>query len=170
MSKDKIVVFMGSNSDFPFASRLEDFLQREGFSAECEYVVASAHKTPQKLLEEIRSRDDAEDMVFVTVAGLSDALSGVVAGSTRNPVIACPPDSDKYGWAKVFSSAITPLGIAVAYIHRPENAALFAVKILALSNEKLQKEVDAYGKRLRERLLTSSRSPTRSNSEAENEP
>ncbi len=170
MSKDKIVVFMGSNSDFPFASRLEDFLQREGFSVECEYVVASAHKTPQKLLEEISSRDDAEDMVFVTVAGLSDALSGVVAGSTRNPVIACPPDSDKYGWAKVFSSAVTPLGIAVAYIHRPENAALFAAKILALSNEKLQKEVDAYGKRLRKRLLTSSRSPTRSNSEAKNEP
>ena len=169
MLKGKIVVFMGSNSDFVFASRIKDFLQGEGFSVECEYVVASAHKTPQRLLKEIRSRDGAEDTVFVTVAGLSDALSGVVAGSTKNPVIACPPDSDKFGWAKVFSSAITPLGIAVAYVHKPENAALFAVKILALSDKKLQEEVETYARRLRERLHKSSRSRSHSNSEAKDE-
>lgn len=118
----------------------------------CEYVVTSAHKTPKKLLEEIRKHDEmGEPMVFITVAGLSDALSGVAAGSTKYPVIACPPDSEKFWWAKFFSSAVTPQGVAVAYVPRPENAALLAVKILALTSQDLQKEVEAYMRTLKER-------------------
>jgi 5-(carboxyamino)imidazole ribonucleotide mutase len=72
---------------------------------------------------------------------LSDALSGVVAGYTKYPVIACPPDSEKYEWAKTFSSAFTPKGIAVVYIPRPENAALAAVKMLALSDHSLHDKI-----------------------------
>ena len=36
--------------------------------------------------------------MYITVAGLSDALSGFVSGSTNYPVIACPPDFEKLGW------------------------------------------------------------------------
>jgi len=151
MPQGKIVVFMGSKRDYEFASRIKKFLRQEDFNVKCEYVVASAHKTPRKLLEEVEKREKKEDnIVLVTVAGLSDALSGVVAGSSRYPVIACPPDSEKFGWAKVFSSAVTPQGVAVAYVPRLENAALSAVKILALSDKSLQKKVDVYMRRLKE--------------------
>jgi 5-(carboxyamino)imidazole ribonucleotide mutase len=147
----KIVVLMGSKRDYEFASRVGKFLQEENFNVECEYVVASAHKTPKKLLEEMEKYEKVGGrMVFITVAGLSDALSGVVAGSSRYPVVACPPDSEKFGYAKFFSSAVTPQGIAVAYVPRPENAALSAVRILALSDGKLRRKIEAYMRRLRE--------------------
>lgn len=152
MTKGQVIVFMGSKRDYEFASRISKFLHQEGFDMKCEYVVTSAHKTPKKLLEEIRKHDGmGEPMVFITVAGLSDALSGVAAGSTKYPVIACPPDSEKFWWAKFFSSAVTPQGVAVAYVPRPENAALLAVKILALTSQDLQKEVEAYMRTLKER-------------------
>ena len=157
MSPGKIVVFMGSERDFEFASRIGEFLQTEEFNMQCEYVVASAHKTPQHLLDTIGKYEKDKGVVFITVAGLSDALSGVVAGSTRYPVIACPPDSDAYGYAKVFSSAVTPQGVAVAYVPRPENAALSALKILAFLDEHLRQKIEAYLERLREKVYASSK-------------
>ena len=142
---------MGSKKDYEFASRISRFLKQEGFGIQCEYVIASAHKTPQKLLEEVDKYEGTGDsVVFITVAGLSDALSGVVAGATGYPVIACPPDSEKFWWAKFFSSTVTPQGISVAYVPRPENAALSAVKMLALSDRVLRERVEAYMQRLKE--------------------
>ncbi len=155
MSTGKIVVVMGSKSDYTFAARIEQFVQREGFGVTCSYVVASAHRTPRKLLDEIEEFEkSSEETILVTVAGLSDALSGVVAGSTKYPVIACPPDSEKFGYAKFFSSAVTPKGVAVAYIPQPENAALSAVKMLALVDEGLQRKVVSYMRRLKEASKT----------------
>lgn len=151
MPQAKIVVFMGSKRDYEFASRINKFLQEEDFGIKCEYVVASAHKNPKKLLEEIEKyKNSGDHIVFITVAGLSDALSGVVAGSSKYPVIACPPDSEKFWWAKFFSSAVTPQGVAVAYVPRPENAALSALKMLALTSQDLQRKVEAYMRRLKE--------------------
>ena len=151
MPRGKVVIFMGSKKDHEFAVRINRFLKEEGFEVECEFVVASAHKTPRKLLEEMEKFENTgECIVLVTVAGLSDALSGVVAGSTKYPVIACPPDAEKFGYAKFFSSAVTPQGVAVAYVPRPENAALLAAKILALFSEDLRRRVEAYMRRLKE--------------------
>jgi len=79
---------------------------------------------------------------------LSDALSGVVAGYTRYPVIACPPDSDEHGSAKVFSSTAMPKGIPVAYVAKPENAALVAARIFALSNADLRKSLDKFKEKM----------------------
>ena len=126
---------MGSPRDLSFASQIQDFLKEEEIPVACVYNVASAHKTPKKLLKDLQENEASVDkLVYITVAGLSDALSGVVAGYTKYPVIACPPDSEKYGSAKVFSSTAMPRGIPVAYVVKPENAALAAVRILALSN------------------------------------
>ncbi len=140
--QEKIVVLMGSQKDYEFASRIGAFLEEEGFPVVCEYNVVSAHRTPKKLLNDLNKYEKTgENVVFITVAGLSDALSGVVGGCSRYPVISCPPDSEKYQWAKIFSSIVTPKGVAVAYVPRPENAALVAVKILALSNHSLHEKI-----------------------------
>jgi len=153
MPKEKIVVLMGSDKDFAFASRIASFLQEQGFPVKCEYEIASAHKTPKRLLDILQSLEKSGDnIVFITVAGLSDALSGVVAGVTKYPVIACPPDSEKYGWAKVFSSAMMPKGVAVAYVSEPENAALLALKILSLSNPKLQERIVQFRRKMEENV------------------
>ena len=145
MSNMKIVVLMGSPRDLPFASKIKNFLKKEKFPLDCVYNVASAHKTPEKLLNDLKEKERSNEyIVYITVAGLSDALSGVVAGYTRYPVIACPPDSDKHGGKKVFSSTAMPKGIPVAYIVEAENAVLFAVRILAMSNPELKKSLTNY--------------------------
>jgi 5-(carboxyamino)imidazole ribonucleotide mutase len=145
MPRQGIVVLMGSKSDLPFAQKIADFLAAEQFTAKCEYTVSSAHRTPDRLIQKLREYEKAGDnIVFVTVAGLSDALSGVVAGFSLFPVIACPPDIEKYGPLKAFSSVMTPTGVPVLLASKPENAALAAVKILALENPSLRREVEAY--------------------------
>jgi phosphoribosylaminoimidazole carboxylase PurE protein len=149
MSRKKIIVLMGSPRDLPFASKIKAFLKKEKFPLNCVYNVASAHRTPEKLLNDLKENEKIGDcIVYITVAGLSDALSGVVAGYTCYPVIACPPDSDKHGGKKVFSSTAMPRGIPVAYVAKPENAALVAVRIFAMSDTELKKSLADYKKKM----------------------
>ena len=148
MPKQKVVLIMGSKTDLNFAASIARTL--EEYQVDYEYNIASAHKTPEHLLKILKSHETSRDsIVYITVAGLSDALSGVVAGFTRHPVIACPPDAERYGWPKVFSSAMTPKGVAVPFVLRPENAALAAVKILAISDPSLHERIN---RRKRERV------------------
>ena len=79
--------------------------------------------------------------MVVTVAGLSDALSGVVAAQRLFPVVACPPDLDKYDLPKVFSSAYTPSDVPVAFVSDPTKAANFVAQIFALSNKQLAESI-----------------------------
>lgn len=149
MPKEKIVVFIGSPRDMPFASQIQNFLKEEKIPVICVYNVASAHRTPQKLLKDLQENEESGDkLVYITVAGLSDALSGVVAGYTKYPVIACPPDSEKYGSAKIFSSTAWPKGIPVAFVAKPENAALVAARILALANSNLNKSLGRFKEKM----------------------
>jgi 5-(carboxyamino)imidazole ribonucleotide mutase len=151
MPKEKIIVLMGSARDLNFASRIRDFLKEEEFPVNCIYNVASAHRTPQKLLKDLQEYEDSgNNLVYITVAGLSDALSGVVAGYTKYPVIACPPDSEKYGNSKIFSSTAMPKGIPVAYVSKPENAALTAIRILALSKPTLYDNLSRFKQKMEE--------------------
>ena len=149
----RLVVFMGSKSDLPFAKRIGNFLAKEGFSLKCEYSVASAHKTPEFLIKKVSEYEQSDDdLVYITIAGLSDALSGVIAGRTKHPVIACPPDFEKYGWSKVFSSVMTPIGIPVMFISTPENAALAALRILALNDPSLRQEIERFQTKKRDEV------------------
>ena len=149
MSKEKIIILMGSPRDLQFAAKIKDFLKKEKFSVVPIFNVASAHRTPEKLLKDLKDYEESnKNIVYITVAGLSDALSGVVAGFTRFPVIACPPDSEKYGAAKVFSSTAMPKGIPVAYVVKPENAALTAIRILALENSELKEQLNKFKQKM----------------------
>jgi len=154
MPAQKLIVLMGSRRDLSFASRIGVFLEKEDFPVKYEYNVCSAHKTLETLLRKLENYEKSgDDTVYITVAGLSDALSGTVAGYSKYPVIACPPDSEKYGWTKVFSSMITPEGVPVLFVSEPENAALAAVKILALSNRSLYEKIASYQQKKKEEVI-----------------
>jgi len=156
MVRQRIVALMGSKSDLSFAQRIGEFLHRESFTVKCEYTVSSAHRTPDILLGKLREYVESRDnIVLITVAGLSDALSGVAAGSTPYPVIACPPDIDTSGWTKAFSSIVTPTGIPVLLASKPENAALAAVRILALADTSLRVEIEQFMDRKRKEVIRS---------------
>jgi phosphoribosylaminoimidazole carboxylase PurE protein len=97
--------------------------------------IGSAHKSPMHVLKMLQMYEEsARPRVYITVAGRSNALSGFVDGAVSAPVIACPPSSDAYGGADLFSSLRMPSGVAPGVVLEPANAALLAAKILALSD------------------------------------
>jgi 5-(carboxyamino)imidazole ribonucleotide mutase len=142
----KAVIIMGSERDLDFSRGIAKYLKLLGVSYE--FRVASAHKTPQKVLEVLKEFE-AEKVVYVTVAGRSNALSALIDGNTARPVIACPPYSEKFGGTDILSSLRVPSGIGSVVTIEPEGAAIAAAKILSLSNAELEANVKAYqeGKR-----------------------
>ncbi|MEM0357913.1 MAG: AIR carboxylase family protein [Candidatus Bathyarchaeia archaeon] len=137
----KVVVLMGSERDLEFAREIGKHL--EAFGLAYEFRVASAHKTPEKVLKIIREYEN-ENVVYITVAGRSNALSAFVDANTTKPVIACPPYSEKFAGADIYSSLRVPSGVGSVVIIEPEGAAIAAAKILALTDKKLEEGVKAY--------------------------
>lgn len=136
----KVVILMGSKSDLEFCDKIRAALS--SYSISSDMRVASAHRTPEYLLKLLREYSSSGDqIVAITVAGLSDALSGVVAAQRLFPVIACPPDLDKYELSKVFSTAFTPSDVPVALVNDPAKAAHFVAQVFALTNSELKNKI-----------------------------
>lgn len=104
--------------------------------------VASAHKSVRHLLEVLaRYEEQGGNRVYITVAGRSNALGGLVDASVSAPVITCPPVSDSFGGADIYSSLRMPGGVAPLVVLEPGNAALAAAKILGLGQASLAETV-----------------------------
>ncbi|RLI16090.1 5-(carboxyamino)imidazole ribonucleotide mutase [Candidatus Bathyarchaeota archaeon] len=141
MGKNKVVILMGSEMDMDFCRKIAEHLKNLGLSYE--YRVASAHKTPRKVLE-ILKEYEGEKIVYITVAGKSNALSAFVDANTVKPVVACPPYSEKFAGADIYSSLRVPSGIGSVVTLEPEGAAIAAAKIFALEDEDVAERVKSY--------------------------
>jgi 5-(carboxyamino)imidazole ribonucleotide mutase len=137
----KVVVLMGSEKDLEFCREIAKHLKALG--VEYEFRVASAHKTPEQVLKILKELEK-EKIVYITVAGRSNALSAFVDANTSKPVIACPPYSEKFSGADIYSSLRVPSGIGSLVTIEPEGAAIAAAKILALEDRELEKRVKDY--------------------------
>jgi len=137
----KVIVLMGSEKDLEFCREIAKHLK--GFGLSYEFRVASAHKTPEKVLEILREYE-RENVVYVTVAGRSNTLSAFVDANTVKPVIACPPYSEKFGGADLLSSLRIPSGIGSVVVIEPEAAAIAAAKIFAVEDSELAKRIKEY--------------------------
>jgi len=116
--------------------------------------VASAHKVPCYVLEMLETYEaDPQPKVYITVAGRSNALSGLVDAQVSAPVIACPPYSDAFAGNDVYSSLRMPSGVAPAVVLEPKNAALLAAKMLGLSEPGLCEKIGEAQEEQRQRLL-----------------
>ena len=89
----KTVIIMGSTSDEPHAKKITDKL--DAYGIQWEQHAASAHKDPRKVLEILDNNKNENGLVYITIAGRSNALSGFVAANSDFPTLACPPFSDK---------------------------------------------------------------------------
>jgi phosphoribosylaminoimidazole carboxylase PurE protein len=147
-----VVIIMGSPSDAEFSAKITQALNDLGIPWETR--VASAHKVPRYVLEMLEAYEaDPQPKVYITVAGRSNALSGLVDAQVSAPVIACPPYSDKFAGSDVYSSLRMPSGVAPAVVLEPKNAALLAAKMLALTDPGLRKKVEEAQSVQRQRLL-----------------
>ncbi|WP_322802412.1 AIR carboxylase family protein [Thermoflexus sp.] len=152
MHSPLVVILMGSRSDLEHAQAVIRALEELGL--DWELRVASAHKVPDYLLDLLREYEaDPRPKVYITIAGRSNALSGMVDGQVLAPVIACPPISETFAGADVFSSLRMPGGIAPAVVLDPAGAALLAAKILGLRDETIRQRVATLQARGRQRLL-----------------
>ncbi|HKL71961.1 MAG TPA: AIR carboxylase family protein [Marinilabiliaceae bacterium] len=145
----KVVIIMGSKSDLEWSQKIAKASSQLGMDVVMR--IASAHKVPLKCLDIIREFEN-EQVVFITVAGRSNALSGFSDAQTHCPVIACPPYGDKYAGTDVFSSLRMPSGVAPMVVLEPDNAALAAAKIFGVSNETIRKNVAVFQKTHRDKL------------------
>ena len=145
----KVVIIMGSKADLEWAEKISESLKR--FEVESDLKVASAHKVPLECYNIIKEEESA-NTVFITIAGLSNALSGFVDAQTYCPVIACPPVSSSFAGADIYSSLRMPSGVAPMVVLNPDNAALAAAKILGVSNVVVQKKVADFQEKQRLKL------------------
>src|SRR5258708_36724493 len=147
----QIIIVMGSNAALPHAKAAAKTLNALEISSTMR--VCSAHKATQRLLQLLQEYEQTGPLVYITIAGRSNALSAVVDANTCYPVIACPPYSDRFGGMDILSSLRLPSGIASPTILEPEGAALLAAKILALADPQMAQRLHDYNQRLtRERL------------------
>ncbi|MCE5257799.1 MAG: AIR carboxylase family protein [Chloroflexi bacterium] len=153
----RVVVIMGSKVDLEIAQKVA--AQLDQFGVPYTLRVASAHKSVMHLMGLLRDlAESSEPVVLVTIAGRSNALSGMVDANTSFPVIACPPPSTAFGGADIFSSLRMPSGVAPLLAAEPENAAIAAVKILALHDAALREKVSQFQQSMTDALVAADRS------------
>lgn len=146
-----VIIILGSNSDLDWGKQIAKHLDE--FKIEYKIHVASAHKTPEYLLSILKNYEDInKQIVYVCVAGRSNALGGFVDAQTKYPVINCPPYSEKYKGLDVLSSLRMPSGVACMTVIEPEQAALAAAKILGVRDK-----VSAYQNNAKEKIINSNK-------------
>lgn len=145
----KIHILLGSKSDSPIGDKIIDTLKQ--FDVEYRLDIASAHRTPERV-KMLVEESDAD--VFIGVAGLAAALPGSIAAHTTKPVIGVPV-SGKVNLDAILSIVQMPPGIPVAAVglDRGENAALLAVEICALKDQKLAKQLDEYREKMKKKVI-----------------
>src|SRR5258706_11744930 len=152
MSKPLVVILMGSKADMEHCKKIADACQQ--FGIETVMRVGSAHKTADHALAILQQYEaDPRPKVYITVAGRSNALSGFTDGFVSAPVIACPPLSEAFGGADVYSSLRMPTGIAPAIVLEPVNAALLAAKIFGVTNAEVREQVRVSQKRAADKII-----------------
>lgn len=136
----KVPIIMGSEKDLDHVKKISSGLEK--WNLPFEYRVASAHKHPAYLLQLIHDYDNSGlSIVYVTVAGRSDGLSATASANTPNPVVACPPYSEKYGGASVFSTFYVPSKSCPMLVEDPANVGDAVAKIYALSDSELREQL-----------------------------
>jgi phosphoribosylaminoimidazole carboxylase PurE protein len=146
MSEILVPIILGSKADVEHARSIAKTLDDLGVRNEIR--IASAHKATRYLLGMLAEYESSGDLlVYITVAGRSNALSGVVDANVAVPVIACPPYSDRFGGMDILSSLRMPSGLGAVVVLEPEAAALAAAKMLALAYPALRERVTEYQRR-----------------------
>lgn len=146
-AQPQIAVIMGSDSDLPIMKEAAQVL--EEFGVPYHLTIVSAHRSPEMLFEFGRSAAQQGFKIVIAGAGGSAHLPGMVAALTTLPVIGVPiKTSTLSGVDSLYSIVQMPPGVPVATmaINGAKNAGLMAIKILAISDEKLAQEVRVFMK------------------------
>jgi phosphoribosylamine--glycine ligase len=151
----QVLILMGSDSDAPIMRAAGDVLTE--FGVTWEMTVASAHRSPARVMRLVAEAPGRGVRVFIVGAGAAAHLAGVVAAHTSLPVIGVPIDSSALkGMDALLSTVQMPPGVPVATvaIGRPgaTNAGVLAVQMLALADPTLARRLETYKQTLAEKV------------------
>jgi phosphoribosylamine---glycine ligase len=160
MKPIRVLILMGSDSDAPVMQGAVDILR--DMEVPCEMTVASAHRSPERVMRLVREAPGRGVKVFVVGAGAAAHLAGVVAAHTTLPVIGVPIDSSALnGLDALLSTVQMPPGVPVATVSigKPgaTNAGVLAAQILAVGDPAVASRLDAYKKTLAEKVEAAAR-------------
>ena len=150
----KVAVVMGSASDLPLAK--EAIKTLAAFGVPTVSRVLSAHRTPEEAAAFAKAAEAEGFGVIIALAGKAAHLAGAMAAHSLLPVIGVPVcGKDLGGLDALLSTAQMPKGVPVACvaIDGAGNAALLAVRILALSDETLNEKLKQYSQKLTEQSI-----------------
>lgn len=155
MTNISVLILMGSDSDLAVMQGAVDILAE--LEIPCEMTVASAHRSPARVVRLVSEAPQRGVKVFIVGAGAAAHLAGVVAAHTTSPVIGVPIDSSALkGLDALLSTVQMPPGVPVATVSigRPGaiNAGVLAAQILALSDTVLAGRLAAYKKKLADKV------------------
>jgi 5-(carboxyamino)imidazole ribonucleotide mutase len=145
-------ILTGSPSDLPTVVKVRDTLSELGIASEI--VVASAHRTPDKVFAYLARAHQEGVQVLIGCAGVAAHLAGVIAGHTKLPVIGMPLSGGVMsGLDALLSTVQMPPGVPVATVavDGAKNAALLAARILALKYPEINAALDTAALRERTR-------------------
>jgi phosphoribosylaminoimidazole carboxylase PurE protein len=142
-----VSVVMGSDSDLPIMTETTKVLEEFGIGYEL--ILTSAHRTPQRTTKFAALAAGRGVKVIIVGAGAAAHLAGVIASQTLLPVIGVPIDATSlHGLDALLSTVQMPGGIPVATMAigkaGAKNAALFAIRMLALEDKKIKSSLSAY--------------------------
>jgi phosphoribosylamine--glycine ligase len=151
----KVLILMGSDSDAEVMSAARDVLQ--GFGITSRMTVASAHRSPLRVVTLVEDAVRSGVQVFIVGAGAAAHLAGVVAAHTTRPVIGVPIDSSALkGLDALLSTVQMPPGVPVATvaIGKPgaTNAGVLAAQMIALADPDVAARLDTYKRTLAEKV------------------
>jgi len=147
MAKPLVGIIMGSDSDLPIMKDAAEILNKAGIA--CEMTIASAHRTPKRLIRYAETAAERGLKVIIAGAGGAAHLPGVTAAFTLLPIIGVPIKSASFsGLDSLLSIVQMPSGIPVATVavNGAKNAGLLALRILALEDRDTAKWLEGYVK------------------------
>ena len=152
----KVALLMGSDSDFERLKPAVAILRQ--FDVAAEVRVLSAHRTPAEVIAFVEQAPARGIRVFLCAAGGAAHLAGVVTAHTSLPVIGIPLDNPPLGGLDALLSTVQmPGGVPVATVGvgrgGPDNAALLALRILALGDAGLAAQMDRFRREQRDKVL-----------------
>jgi phosphoribosylaminoimidazole carboxylase PurE protein len=158
--KPVIGIIMGSDSDLGVMQEAVKVLKQ--FEVPYEIGVYSAHRSPHRTLEYVKSARERGLRVIIAGAGSSAHLAGVTAAETTLPVIGVPIDSSPLsGFDSLLSTVQMPPGVPVGTMgvgkSGATNAGFFAVQILAVSDQQLATKLGEYKEQLEKSVAEKSK-------------
>ena len=155
MTNISVLILMGSDSDAPVMQGAVEILRE--LQIPCDMTVASAHRSPERVMRLVADAPGRGVKVFIVGAGAAAHLAGVVAAHTAMPVIGVPIDSSALkGWDALLSTVQMPPGVPVATVSigKPgaTNAGVLAAQILAVADPAIADRLLNYKKRLAEKV------------------